>query len=83
MHSGDEARKAVAMLDNSFFMGSTIRVRIERGRVGSFDSGSGCSGSDGAGSSTWPDEMSALEMEREVGKPLVIDGSGLNRDGAP
>lgn len=78
MHSGEEANRAVTMFNNMFFMGSRIRVKIDRGRVGSFDSGVTGSeeGEEEAGS--WADEMSALE--KEACKPLVIDGSGLNRD---
>jgi RNA recognition motif-containing protein len=79
MHSWEEAKRAVTMFNNMFFMGSRIRVKIDRGRVGSSDSGVAGSEVEEEEAVSWADEMSALE--KDACKPLVIDGSGLNRDG--
>ncbi|CAI7572055.1 unnamed protein product [Penicillium viridicatum] len=89
MQTADEAQCAVTMFDNLSFMGSRIRVKVDRGehlaRAVSFDRG--CAGSDTAGSvpgngdtyQSWADEMTAEANAVDSCKPLVIDGSGLNR----
>ncbi|OQD71165.1 hypothetical protein PENPOL_c001G06765 [Penicillium polonicum] len=91
MQTADEAQCAVTMFDNLSFMGSRIRVEVDRGshlaRAVSFDRG--CAGSDTAGSvpgigdtcQSWADEMTAEANAVDSCKPLVIDGSGLNRSG--
>ncbi|OQE03167.1 hypothetical protein PENSOL_c001G04689 [Penicillium solitum] len=89
MQTADEAQCAVTMFNNLSFMGSRIRVKVDRGshlaRAVSFDGG--CVGSDTAGSvpdngdtcQSWADEMTAGAHAVDNCKPLVIDGSGLNR----
>lgn len=79
----------MTMFNNLSFMGSRIRVKVDRGshlaRAVSFDGG--CVGSDTAGSvpdngdtcQSWADEMTAGAHAVDNCKPLVIDGSGLNR----
>ncbi|KAJ5400150.1 hypothetical protein N7465_010639 [Penicillium sp. CMV-2018d] len=91
MQTADEAQCAVTMFNNLSFMGSCIRVKVDRGehlaRAVSFDRG--CAGSDTAGSvpgigdtcQSWADEMTAEANAVNSCKPLVIDGSGLNRSG--
>jgi hypothetical protein len=79
MASGEEARRAASMFHNLFFGGSRIRVRVEDA-VGGFDSASASEVSvsdEELGS--WADEMSGFESEKVPCKPLVVDGSGLNR----
>lgn len=89
MQTADEAQCAVTMFNNLTFMGSRIRVKVDRrshlARAVSFDAG--FPGSDTAGSvpdnrdtcQSWADEMTAEAHAVDVCKPLVIDGSGLNR----
>ncbi|KAJ5943047.1 hypothetical protein N7516_003215 [Penicillium verrucosum] len=89
MQTADEAQCAVTMFNNLSFMGSRIRVKVDRrshlARAVSFDGG--FPGSDTAGSvpdngdtcQSWADEMTAEAHAVDVCKPLVIDGSGLNR----
>lgn len=91
MQTADEAQCAVTMFNNLSFMGSRIRVKVDRGshlaRAVSFDGG--CAGLDTAGSvpgsgdtcQSWADEMTAEANAVDSCKPLVIDGSGLNRSG--
>ncbi|KAJ5824652.1 Nucleotide-binding alpha-beta plait [Penicillium robsamsonii] len=94
MQTADEAQCAVTMFNNLSFMGSRIRVKINRDshitRSVSYDRvlGAGIdAGSDTAGSvpgngdtcQSWADEMTAETNVADVCKPLVIDGSGLNR----
>ncbi|CAI7595104.1 unnamed protein product [Penicillium glandicola] len=91
MHSADEAQCAVTMFNNLSFMGSRIRVKVDRysllTRAVSYDGVSRVAGSDTAGSvpgsadtcQSWADEMTAEAHAVDVSKPLVIDGSGLNR----
>lgn len=94
MQTADEAQCAVTMFNNLSFMGSRIRVKVDRGeyltRAVSVDGVLGaCAGSDTAGSvpgnadtcQSWADEMTAEANAVDVCKPLVIDGSGLNRSG--
>ncbi|KAJ5365436.1 Nucleotide-binding alpha-beta plait [Penicillium concentricum] len=94
MQTADEAQCAVTMFNNLSFMGSRIRVKVDRDshitRAGSCDrlpgAGAGA-GSDTASSvpgiadtcQSWADEMTAEASVIDVCKPLVIDGSGLNR----
>lgn len=91
MQTAEEAQGAVTMFNNLSFMGSRIRVKVDRGshlaRSVSFDGV--CAGSDTAGSvpengdtcQSWADEMTAEANAVDNCKPLVIDGSGLNRAG--
>ncbi|KAJ5964910.1 Nucleotide-binding alpha-beta plait [Penicillium vulpinum] len=93
MQTADEAQCAVTMFNNLSFMGSRIRVKVDRDshltRAVSFDGvGAGaCSGSDTAGSvpgtgdtyQSWAEEMASEVNVVDTCKPLVIDGSGLNR----
>lgn len=94
MQTADEAQCAVTMFNNLSFMGSRIRVKVDRGeyltRAVSVDGVLGaCAGSDTAGSvpgnadtcQSWADEMTAEANAVDICKPLVIDGSGLNRSG--
>jgi hypothetical protein len=76
----------VTMFNNLSFMGSRIRVRVDREHPTRAMSCDGRAGSDTAGSvdgkadtcQSWADEMTT-ETNADVCKPLVIDGSGLNR----
>jgi hypothetical protein len=91
MQTADEAQCAVTMFNNLSFMGSQIIVKVDHGshlaRAVSFDGG--CAASDTAGSvpgggdtsQSWADEMTAEANAVDSCKPLVIDGSGLNRSG--
>lgn len=92
MQTADEAQCAVTMFNNLSFMGSRIRVKVDRGshltRAVSVDGVLGaCAGSDSADSvpgngdtsQSWADEMTAEAHSVDISKPLVIDGSGLNR----
>ncbi|KAJ6180034.1 hypothetical protein N7519_010495 [Penicillium mononematosum] len=92
MQTADEAQCAVTMFNNMSFMDSRIRVKVDRGshltRAVSVDGVLGaCAGSDTAGSvpgngdtcQSWADEMTSEANTVDVSKPLVIDGSGLNR----
>ncbi|KGO76253.1 Nucleotide-binding, alpha-beta plait [Penicillium italicum] len=91
MQTAEEAQGAVTMFNNLSFLGSRIRVKVDRGsqlaRAVSFEGG--CAGSDTAGSvpgsedvyQPWADEMTAEAIAVHTCKPLVIDGSGLNRSG--
>ncbi|KAJ5787943.1 Nucleotide-binding alpha-beta plait [Penicillium paradoxum] len=94
MQTAEEAQCAVTMFNNLTFMGSRIRVKIDRGahimRTGSFDRmssggsdtnssvGSGVEGSGEMGQS-WAEEMTVQAKPVNSCKPLVIDGSGLRR----
>ncbi|KXG54520.1 Nucleotide-binding, alpha-beta plait [Penicillium griseofulvum] len=86
MQTADEAQCAVTMFNNLSFMGSRIRVRVDREHPARAVSCDGRAGSDTAGSvsgkadtcQSWADEMTT-ETNVGVCKPLVIDGSGLNR----
>lgn len=89
MRTAEDAQCTVTMFNNCSFMGSRISVKINRGsllvRAVSFDGV--CDGSDTAGSvpgygdacQSWADEMTAEANTVDKCKPLVIDGSGLNR----
>ncbi|CAG8010365.1 unnamed protein product [Penicillium salamii] len=81
MQTSEEAQRAVTMFNNIKFMGSRIRVRIDRGpptRGSSLSSaGTDSSASETDDSLSWADEMSSLETK--ACKPLVIDGSGKSR----
>ena len=92
MQTADEAQCAVTMFNNLSFMGSRIRVKVDRGshltRALSVDGVlSASAGSDTAGSvqgngdtcQSWAEEVTAEANAVNVFKPLVIDGSGLNR----
>ncbi|KAJ5228940.1 hypothetical protein N7489_009648 [Penicillium chrysogenum] len=92
MQTADEAQCAVTMFNNMSFMGSRIRIKVDRGshltRAASVDGVLGaCAGSDTAGlvpgsgdtCQSWADEMTADANTVDISKPLVIDGSGLNR----
>ncbi|KAJ5170896.1 Nucleotide-binding alpha-beta plait [Penicillium coprophilum] len=91
MQTADEAQCAVTMFNNLNFMGSRIRVKVDREphltRAVSCDRALGGAGSDTAGSvpgtvdmcQSWADEMTAEANAANACKPLVIDGSGLNR----
>ncbi|KAJ5502869.1 Nucleotide-binding alpha-beta plait [Penicillium fimorum] len=94
MQTAEEAQCAVTMFNNLSFMGSRIRVKIDRDshitRAVSCERvlGAGVdAGSDTAGSvpgnrdmcQSWADEIAAEANVVDVCKPLVIDGSGLNR----
>lgn len=92
MQTAEEAQRAVTMFNNLTFMGSRIRVKIDRGphimRTGSFDrsSSAGSETTSSAGSmdpasdmgQTWGDETTVAKPVYSC-RPLVIDGSGLNR----
>ncbi|KAJ5474289.1 Nucleotide-bindingalpha-beta plait [Penicillium sp. IBT 31633x] len=95
MQTAEDAQRAVTMFNNMSFMGSRIRVKVNRGshikRNKSFDgvpsSGPGThysmiSGVKSVNRQTcrsWADEMTAQAKAGDSCKPLVIDGSGLNK----
>ncbi|OQE42327.1 hypothetical protein PENCOP_c004G00678 [Penicillium coprophilum] len=91
MQTADEAQCAVTMFNNLSFMGSQIKVKVDREshltRAVSCDRVLGGTGSDTAGSvpgtadmcQSWADEMTAEANAVDACKPLVVDGSGLNR----
>ena len=80
MQTTEEAHRAATMFNNIMFMGSRIRVMVEREpptRGSSLSSATDSPTSETDDSVSWADEMSSLE--RKPCKPLVIDGSGKSR----
>ncbi|KAJ5245856.1 Nucleotide-binding alpha-beta plait [Penicillium chermesinum] len=89
MHSVEDARRAVATLNNVMFMGSCIRVRTDyrhAARSGSWDSAMtqdsdpvSESGSELSSVSEDHGEGIPFQKAADPGQPLVVDGSGQQR----
>lgn len=89
MHSIEEAKRAVTMLNNMVFMGSRIRVKMDTRptitRSGSWDGSMGPSDPDllelisrKMGSKSAKTSEENVIKEVDPCKPLVVDGSGQN-----
>jgi RNA recognition motif-containing protein len=95
MQTADDAQRAVIMFNNLTFLGSRIRVKIDRvlHAMQAADSyamsAAGLGRNENLGSGvepvkvgvyqSWADEMTAQVKAVDTFKPLVIDGSGLNK----